>query len=300
MSSFNGFRLFQDNKSLIENVKKATHAFEIDKMKEYSEYEPFELIENAFDTGSKILKNFPNIGRLNSLSINKVINKDIFDDVKSLNISQHLEKVMPYIKEFQNKYSFPVLKEEDYVEFSEQLILFGLMYSFNRDLILISRHRTNMLKTDDSRYKYVTEILNPRIENFNNIGKILFKNFNTIYKIQLDTENEKIIDKIPICFHLKGCKGMLLNAVNEFSYKYSYTISSFIDVRKRCVCFTSEKVFNLIWHIFVNFVLADTLPEKITFCDSCGKMIENNTKIRNICKSCKNLSKNRKKTKKKK
>lgn len=295
MSSFNGFRIFQDNKSLIENVENATHAFDIDKMKEYSEYEPFELIENAFDTGSKILKKFPNIGKIDKFSINKVISKNIFDDIKALHISQHLELIKPYIEEFQNKYDFPVLKEEDYAEFSEQLILFSLMYSFNRDLILISHHRTNMLRTDDSRYKYVKEILNQRISNFNNTGKILFKNFENIVPIPLKESDETIDTKLPIHFSTKKYKSSLLKAVNEFSFKYSYTISSFIDVSKRCVCFTSKKVFNLIWHIFVNFVLADTLPGKITFCDSCGKMLENNTKIRKNCKNCEDLSINRKK-----
>lgn len=293
MSNFNGFRIFQDNKSLIENVENATHAFDINKMKEYSEYEPFELIENAFDTGCKILENFPNIGENDRLSINKVINKNIFDDIKALHISQHLELIKPYIEEFQNKYDFPVLKETNYVEFSEQLILFSLMYSFNRDLILISHNRVNYkFKSKKLKLKYIEDTLNKRIFYFNETGNILFKKFDELEEIDID--NKYIINN-KIYFHLKKYKTMLLNAVNEFSYRYSYTISSFIDVKKRCVNFTSEKVFNLIWHIFVNFVLADTLPKKISFCDSCGKMIENNTKIRKICENCENLSINRNK-----
>lgn len=298
MSNFSGFRVFQDNKSLVENVENAIHSFDIDKTKEYSEYEPFELIENAFDTGSKILKNFPNIGKIDKFSINKVINKNIFDDIKALHISQHLELIKPYIDEFQSKYDFPVLKEEDYVEFSEQLILFCLMYSFNRDLILISHNRVNYkFKSEKLKLKYIEDTLNKRIFYFNETGNILFKKFDELEEIDIDN---KFIVNNKIYFHLKKYKTMLLNSVNEFSYRYSYTISSFIDVNKRCVNFTSEKVFNLIWHIFVNFVLADTLPNKITFCDSCGKMIENNTKIRKICENCEDLSINRKNNKKKK
>lgn len=298
MSNFSGFRVFQDNKSLVENVENAIHAFDIDKMKEYAEYEPFELIENAFDSGSKILKNFPNIGQTDKLSINKVINKNIFDDIKALHISQHLELIKPYIEEFQNKYDFPVLKEADYVEFSEQLILFSLMYSFNRDLILISHNRVNYkFKSEKLKLKYIEDTLNKRIFYFNETGNILFKNFNELEEIDID--NDFILDN-KIYFPLKKYKTMLLNAVNEFSYRYSYTISSFIDVKKRCINFTSEKVFNLIWHIFVNFVLADTLPKKITFCDTCGKMIECTTKIRENCENCENLSINRNKNKNKK
>lgn len=298
MSNFSGYRVFQDSKSFIENMENSIHSFGIDKMKEYSEYEPFELIENAFYTGSKILKTFPNIGQIDKLSINKVINKNIFNDIKALHISQHLELVKPYIEEFQNKYDFPVLKEEDYTEFSEQLILFSLMYSFNRDLILISHNRVNYkFKSEKLKLKYIEDTLNKRIYYFNETGNKLFKNFDELQEI--DVDNEFIMNN-KIYFHLKKYKTMLLNSVNEFSYRYSYSISTLIDVSKRCVCFTSQKVFNLIWHIFVNFVLADTLPNKITFCDSCGKMIENTTKIRKICENCEDLSINRKNNKNKK
>lgn len=300
MKNTSRFRIFQENKSLIENVQNAIHSFDIDKMKEYAEYKPFELIENAFDTGNKILKNFPNIGEENRNCFLKVINKDIFDDIKALDIDRHLDKIKPCIEEFKSYYDFSVLSEEDYAEFSEQLILFSLMYSFNRDLILISRHRTNILKSEDSQYKYVKETLNPRIHNFNNTGKILFKNFDVIHPIPINEADETINIDCPFYFSTKKYKTSLLKAVNEFSYRYSYSISSFIDISKRCVNITSDKVFNLIWHIFVNFILADVLPDKITFCDDCYCMIENNTKIRKLCEKCEDKAKNRKKSKNKK
>lgn len=300
MSKINGFRIFQDNKSLLENIEKSTHSFDIDKLKEYSEYEPFNLIENAFDTGSKILKNFPSIGQENKNTINKVINKDIFDDIKALDISTHLEEVKPYLEEFKNKYNFPVLEDKDYTEFSEQLILFALMYSFNRDLILISHHRANTLYTESSKVPYIEDELNPRIDNFNHTGIILFNKFEVIDLIDIKDLNVLLDRENKFMFYPTKYKGMLLTAVNEFSYRYSYSISSFINVQSRCVNITSNKVFNLIWHIFVNFVLADTLPSKITFCKSCGAMIENTTKIRKLCNKCEDKSKNRKKVKKKK
>ena len=176
------------------------------------------------------------------------------------------------------------------------------MYSFNRDVVLISNHRTNQIKNEKNKYNYIEGKLNQRIFYFNEIGNILFKDFDELEEINVDDENIMRTDKNKTCikFYLTHYKGMLLNAVNEFSYRYSYSISSFIDIQKRCVNITSDKVFNLIWHIFINFVLADVLPEKITFCNDCGAMIENTKKLRKLCVKCEDKSKNRKKSKNKK
>lgn len=286
------FRLFQGNTSLIENVQNSTKAFEVKKMPSYLEHEPLELLCNAYQLGIKIFKNFPELSENNVKYKNIVLKKDIFERIQTMAIEKKMDRIIPYIKEFEQKYLFQVLTPDEYVEFSKQIIIFSLLYSYNHYLILIKNNKANYLKREDSKIPYIEDKLNTYIDNLNNLGNILFEHFDEIHTISTDDLDYLLSNKIQIS--TKKYKTLLLHAVNEFSSKFSYTISSFVDVKSRTVSFASDKVFNLIWHIFVNFVIADVLPEKITFCLDCGEMIENTTKNRKLCKKCQNKSRNRK------
>lgn len=280
MSKISYYKLDEHSNSNKKNVKNLVNVYGIEFGKKFLDYNSKKLLDNAFKLGKKIFSQLPL--KNNDNIICPVIHKNIYKKIKELDVEGNLDKIKKYIGEFEQKYDFPKMTDEEYVEFSEQLMLFYLMYLYNRDYIIIYNHQLNNSKcknNEDEREYYLKEFLKPRIENFNSVRYDLFEEDGIDIHTFLNYVNDKKENE-----YLSPLKTDLLNAVNEFSADIAYSVTSFVDTEKQTLHITSSKVFFLIWHIFVNYVIANVLPEKISFCDYCFCMIENKTKLAHRCK----------------
>lgn len=280
MSKIAYYKFNQENNSEKKNIQELINAYGIEFGKKYLDYNSKKFLDNAFKLGNKIFSNLPL--KNNDNTICPIISKNIYKKIEELDIENNLDKIKKYIENFEKRYDFPKMQDEEYIEFSKQLMIFYLMYSYNRDFIIIHNHQLNNKKcknNEDERDFYIEDVLLPRINNFNLVRNDLFETTGIDFDKFLES-----VDNNSEKDYLKDFKTDLLNAVNEFSIDIDYSVTSFVDVEKQTLHITSNKVFFLIWHIFVNYVLANVLPEKISFCDYCFCMIENPTKLAHKCK----------------
>lgn len=274
MSNINVFTLKTNNKI----AYKKADCFDFIETEEAHEYTVTGIIKNIQKFSKRILPSLEikNKKYRNNLYINPKLLKELNKfDIKGANRSE----VQSCISEFNKIYSFPELDENESIEFAKNLAILNLMYSFQRDLALLHYYKPQ--KCNDSEYIYGT--IQPIINNINKTGQMLFTKYYDITEEDLSKcKNIKEIRK-----YLLPYKNKLLFTVNELSNEISYSIVSYIDIKSHCVNIISNKVFNLIWHIFVNYIVADVAPHKLSFCPICGSLRESTTKKGLKCKKCK-------------
>lgn len=286
MSKISYYRLDGEEKSTLINSKKLIECFGIEYGKKFLDYNSKKFLDNSFKMGKTFISTLP-LKNNEDLLYKDRPPSTIYNKVNQIDIEGNLDKIKQYIHKFEEKYNFPQMQEEEYIEFSKNLMIFYLMYCYNRDYIMIYQHQLHNKKhanNEDERIFYIEDVLKPRIQEFNSVRKDLFEkdgiDFSTFLK---KVENNEEKD------YLKDFKNDLLYAVNDFSIDIKYNVTSFVDVEKQTLHITSSKIFFLIWHIFVNYVLANVLPEKISFCDYCFCMLENKTKLKHYCKKHKDM-----------
>lgn len=279
MSNSNTFTLITNNKIAYLNAK----SFDFDTDKNSDEHYVSDFFENVNKFGKKILphttiqaNHYRNNHYINDKELKRELNKF---EIKG----KGKEQVLDYISEFNAVYNFPKLNEEESIKFAKELAILSLMFDFQKNLVMISN--TKACRTNVTT-GYIKDKLTPRIEELNNTGKLLFKKYKELKEEEfLKCKNIKEIRKF-----LSSYKNKLLYAVNELSNEIKYFIQPRIDVQSRCVNITSDKVFHLIWHIFVNYIVADVAPSKLSFCPICGSLREQTTKDGIKCKECKNTN----------
>jgi hypothetical protein len=278
MSKINYYKLDNNSNSNKKNIHNLVNVYGIEFGKKFLDYNTKKLLDNSFKLGKKLFSNLPLKNTNNEIC--PIIRKDIYRKIEDIDVENNLDKVKKFVEEFEKKYNFPKMTDREYITFSKQLMMFYLMYTYNRDYIIIYNHQLNNYKcNEDSKQYYEEYILEPRIEKFNAVRKDLFNDKTIDYDIFKDKAQNKTEKE-----YLQPFKKDLLNAVNEFSISINYSVTSFVDPDKQTIHITSSNIFFLIWHIFVNYVLANVLPEKISFCDYCLCMIENKTKLAHRCR----------------
>lgn len=267
--------------TLITNNKIAylnAMAFDFDDSETPHQYRITSILKKVDEFGKKILSHITieaNHYR-NNLYINKT---ELKPALNTFGITgKGKEEVQKYVDGFNESFHFPKLNEEESIEFAKELAILDLMFTFQKDLVILSN--PNKKNTDE----YIFETLRPTIADINTVGELLFIEYNKISEENL----LKCKEKEDAENFLSSYKYKLLFAVNELSSTISYSISPRIDVKSRCVNITSKKVFHLLWHIFVNYIVADVTPSKITFCPYCGSLREQVTKLGLKCKKCRN------------
>lgn len=278
MSNENSFTLITNNKIAYLNA----NSFDFDTTENLLEFYITDIYKNVEKFGNKILDGLKietnhhrNNHYINDRQLKREINK--FDIIGK-------EQVLNCVKEFNKIYNFPELDEKEAMSFAKELAILSLMFAFQRDLVLVSYNKSYKYNNPNTQTDYIENTLRPRIENLNTTGKLLFKEYKELEEENLlKCNNIKEIRKF-----LSSYKSKLLYAVNELSNEIKYSIRPRIDVQSRCVNITSDKVFHLIWHIFVNYIVADVAPSKLNFCTICGTLREQTTKKGIKCKKCKN------------
>lgn len=279
MSNKATYTLITNNKIAYLNA----NSFDFDDNEKPQEYLITSFLEKVNKFGKKIL---PSIkieknNYRNNLYINEKLKKQL-NNFKT--IENNKNKILSCINEFNKLFNFPKLDENESIEFAKELAMLSLMYEFQKNLVCISHSQAHTYINEIKQSDYIIEKLDPMIDNLNEIGTKLFKEYDELLTDDfLEYKNIKEIRKFLLPY-----KKRLLFAVNELSNDISYCISPKIDVQSRFVNVTSNKVFHLIWHIFVNYIVADVSPSKLTFCPSCGSLREQTTKSGIKCKKCKN------------
>lgn len=250
--------------------------FDVENSENPSEYSLLGMTNDFIKTGEKI---FPNLS-IHSKNLQKryYLNEETQNMINEFDIN-NFKEVMSFLEDLSNKYQFPTLSQEEATEFAKCLATFSLLFSYHRNLALICGTLTKDLKDE----QYITTTLKPRIINLNEISKMLFKNTFEVNenKILKCKTNRKL------CSYLLPYHNNLLMAVNEFTQKIDYSISSYIDIKRKATCPITQNVFHLVWYEFINYVVSDVVPSKIGFCSYCGKIRKYKTKDGNKCEKCK-------------
>lgn len=251
---------------------------------------------------------------------------------ESINIIESI--IIPFFK----KYGFPCtpveVENEDkhsYVTFIEfydieklvhQLIIFHLIYTFNSIYNVIYNNKLNSYfdkikdLSDDEKgdfdvemTAYYTDILKPNINKFNKILKVLFRTSDEKIELNLsDTAGTIILKNYkPKVFskNLEELYKKYIRVVNFYSYQFledkTYKIYTDINVEKNCLFYSSENLFCLIWHTFINSLLMHKSSDKIHYCEICNCiLIQTGTKKPTRCTEHINIGKQAKTDNKKK
>lgn len=254
------------------------------------------------------------------------------------NVKENINEIAPIIIPFFKKYGFPCAPVEvendekhsyatfiqfhDIEKFVHQLIIFHLIYNFNSIYNLIYNNKLNSYfdkikdlsdiekeDFDDEMTAYYTNILKPNINKINEILKVLFKTSEE--KIELNLENSTgdiILKKYkPKNFaeDLEELYKKYIKLVNFYSYQFlednTYKIYTDINVEKNCLFYSSENLFCLVWHTFINSLLMHKSNDKIHYCEICNRiLIQTGTKKPTRCPQHINIGKQAKTDNKKK
>ena len=251
--------------------------FDVENSENPSEYSVLGMTNDFIKTGEKILSNLS----IHSKNLQKryYLNEETQNMINEFDIN-NFKEVKSFLEELFNKYQIPLLNQEKSTEFAKYLATLNLLFSYHRNLALICDTLTKDLKDE----QFIEDTMKPRITNLNEIGKLLFKNL-------LEVNEDKILEcktNRKLCSYLLPYHNDLLRAVNEFTQKIHYSISSYIDIKRKTTCPITENVFYLIWYVFINYVVSNAKPSKILFCVHCGKIRKYKTKNGNKCEKCTN------------
>lgn len=254
------------------------------------------------------------------------------------NVKKFINIIVPIIIPFFKKYGFPctpveVENEErhsyaTFIEFYDveklvhQLIIFHLIYTFNSIYNVIYNNKLNSYfdkikdLSDDEKgdfdvemTAYYTDILKPNINKFNKILKVLFRTSEEKIELNLENPTGDIIFKKykPKNFakNLEELYEKYIKLVNSYSYQFledkTYKIYTDINVEKNCLFYSSENLFCLVWHTFINSLLMHKSNDKIHYCEICNCiLIQTGTKKPTRCQEHKNIGKQAKTDNKKK
>lgn len=258
--------------------------FDVSNSEDSPEYSALGMTKDFIKTGEKILSNLTISSK--TLRNCNYINKETTKLINNFTINDFKE-IKPFLEDLNKKYKFPELKENEAIQFAKRLAIFNLLFSYHRNLALICDSSAKDLRNE----LFIDDIMKPRIRNLNKIGNMLFE-----FPIQVDEdellecENKKDIKSYLLSYH-----NDLLKAVNEFTHTIGYSISSYIDIKRKVTCPITNEVFHLIWYIFISYVICTVKPSKIGFCIYCGRVTKYSTKSRKKCDKCTNKGRQNKK-----
>ena len=254
------------------------------------------------------------------------------------NVKENIHEISRIIIPFFKKYGFPCVpievgndEKHSYATFIEfynieklvhQLIIFHLIYTFNSIYNVIYNNELNLYfdkvkklsdieKEDfeDEMTEYYTSILKPNINKINKIIRLLFKTSNEKIELNLsDTTGNIILKKYkPKVFskNLEELYKKYIQLVNFYSYQFledkTYKIYTDVNVERNCLFYSSENLFCLVWHTFINSLLVHKSNDKIHYCEICNCiLIQTGTKKPTRCQEHINIGKQAKTDNKKK
>ena len=272
------------NDKISYKYKNDISKFDVPDSEKPPEYSALGMTKDFIKTGEKILSNLTISSK--NLRIYHYINKNTNQMINDFSIND-FQEIKPFLEDLNKKYNFPELKEDEAIQFAERLAIFNLLFSYHRNLALICDSSAKDLKKE----LFIEDIMKPRIKNLNEIGNMLFES-----PIQVDEdellkcENKKEIKSYLLSYH-----NDLLKAVNEFTHTIGYSISSYIDIKRKVTCPITNEIFHLIWYIFISYVICTVKPSKIGFCIYCGRVTKYSTKSRKKCDKCTNKGRKNKK-----
>lgn len=242
-----------------------------------SEYDISGISNDFLLVGKKIL---PNLS-IRSKNLKNIVyfNEETENLINEFAI-KNFKEVKSFLKELSSKYKFPLLSTEESTQFSKDLATFYLLFAYHRNLALICDTLTKDLKDE----QYIKDTLIPRIMDLNEINKRLFKiPFLVIEEEILKCKKQKELKSYLLPYH-----NNLLKAVNEFTQQIKYSISSYIDIKRKITCPITENIFHLVWYIFISYVVSNVKPSKIGLCIYCGKLRKYSTNMGAKCSRCTN------------
>ena len=272
------------NDKISYKYKNDISKFDVPDSEKPPEFSASGIIEDFIKVGGEILPNmtifYKYLRNYHYLNDNTI---QIIHDF----IINNFQEIKPFLEDLNRKYNFPELSEDKAIQFAERLAIFNLLFSYHRNLALICDSSAKDLKKEP----FIEDIMKPRIKNLNEIGNMLFES-----PIQVDEdellkcENKKEIKSYLLSYH-----NDLLKAVNEFTHTIGYSISSYIDIKRKVTCPITNEIFHLIWYIFISYVICTVKPSKIGFCIYCGRVTKYSTKSRKKCDKCTNKGRKNKK-----
>lgn len=251
--------------------------FDVSNSEDSPEYSALGMTKDFIKTGEKILSNLTISSK--TLRNCNYINKETTKLINNFTINDFKE-IKPFLEDLNKKYKFPELKENEAIQFAKRLAIFNLLFSYHRNLALICDSSAKDLRNE----LFIDDIMKPRIRNLNKIGNMLFEFPTQVDEDELlECENKKDIKSYLLSYH-----NDLLKAVNEFTHTIGYSISSYIDIKRKVTCPITNEIFHLIWYIFISYVICTVKPSKIGFCIYCGRLRSFSTKSGKKCNRCVN------------
>ena len=298
------------------NLKDGYASLDIGQTTDLREFNIDEILFDAYKSGEKLFDNIKKIIKETE------IDGDIIEKIEDLNINDSVARNIEYINEWCEKYGFPTstssnsnsiarysnnnMPINDISTFSKNLMIFYILYSFHLNFVFLYNAKLEYYKSKDEIdiLDYVENQFKVKLNNINILGPLFIKDFK---KLNLNVfleekEMETIIkDKKQRLDFLDEFKLPYLKRVNEISYNLKNSIISIIDIENKVIDISSENIFHLIWHIFINYIILDTKPSKICECKICHtELIQTGSKKPTRCKEHENTGRQEEKDIKKK